>query len=119
MAKVSPQLKFKAYEIPNPMFHYDIYVVVAKDFAYAAKKLDLISPPTDSEAFHAFSNEGKSHLYFHPNAKPSTVVHEVWHAVRRQLNWIGAELDNEVVAYMLGYYTRHVLDILKEHNKKK
>jgi hypothetical protein len=111
--------RLKKEVIPNPIFHYDIIVVVTDDYNAAVKKLELELSHEgygeETKAVHIFiPDNGESYLLFHKNADAGTVVHEVWHAVRRMLEYIGAGLDNEVVAYMLGYYTRVVLDILKK-----
>lgn len=115
---------FRKHEIPNPVFHYDVVVVVTDDFKAAVKKLKL-SPQNANDLFedqtsaiHIFThNEATSFILLHPKANIGTVVHEVWHAVRRLLEYINAGLDNEIVAYLLGYYTRHVVDILKGSKK--
>lgn len=112
------RMKFRKEEIPNPIFHYDVIVVIADDFEEAAKKLKLAIMPvetfTQNEALHfAVTNEPKSFLFFHPKADHGTIAHEVWHAVRRLHEYIGAEFENEVVAYLLGYYVRHVEDIVR------
>ncbi len=106
---------FRKCVIVNPIFYYDMVIVVTDDFEAAAKKLK-ISVDTDSqaEALHVFAHcEGTSFILLHPKADIGVVVHEVWHAVRRLLEYINAGLDNEIVAYLLGYYTRHVVEILK------
>ncbi len=37
------------------------------------------------------------------------IAHEVWHIVRSMLLYSGASLDNEVVAYYIGWLTREII----------
>jgi hypothetical protein len=46
------------------------------------------------------------------DAPCSSVAHEAWHAVRRMLDYCGAEQENEVVAYHLGYVVNKIIHFL-------
>jgi len=88
---------------------YSVFVIFAKDFSEAAKELRLkhtIKDFEDTEAatFHT-TNLSESFLFFRPkrHVKVSTIAHECWHVVHRMLDYSGAVLDNETVAYHLGF----------------
>ena len=65
----------------------------------------------EAAAMHCIAKNGNAHLIFNTEkANPGILAHESWHAIRGMLEWAGAELDNEVVAYHLGYLFQHVFD---------
>jgi hypothetical protein len=65
----------------------------------------------DAAALHCTAQKGNAHLIFDTvKATPSILVHECWHAVHGLLEWAGADFDNEVVAYHLGYLFQFVFD---------
>ena len=107
--------KYNDYEkdITFPVFvGYRVHVVFTDDLRksriarYGDKGLS-----EDAAALHCVAKNGNAHLFF-DLSKVSTciIAHESWHAVRRMLEWAGAELDNEVVAYHLGYIVGLVFD---------
>ena len=62
----------------------------------------------DTNAMVSTNSEG-CHIFFKPMARTGVIAHEAYHAVRRMLDWIGAnECDEEVVAYHL----THLVDII-------
>lgn len=71
-----------------------------------------------THAFHAVSHNpgGHAHLFFKIGDSPAGVVaHECWHAVRELLNYGGVEqLDNEMIAYHLGYLVQQASNFLYE-----
>lgn len=50
----------------------------------------------------------KSFIFLTSDSDAGTVAHEAWHCVSRMLEASGAELDDEVVAYHLGYLVRRI-----------
>lgn len=47
-------------------------------------------------------------LILHESCSPGIVAHESWHAIRRILTSLDVELDNEAVAYHIGYLVNKV-----------
>ena len=98
-----------------PVFqNYDIEVVVAKDPHRARKvrnhKYGVF--PDKFYAIHAYNNNGSAVLIFPPEVGVVVIAHECWHAVRAMMEWAGVSLDNECVAYHLGYLTQKVYDFV-------
>jgi hypothetical protein len=46
-----------------------------------------------------------------PNVTEGTIAHESWHAILNMLVRVGADLDNEVVAYHLGYLVDEIVKL--------
>lgn len=97
-------------KIRFPVFaNYIVYVVVTEDIKASSDKVYKIEPVDDEKAtaaMHAAPADGtpEAYLFFHPERLHyGTIAHESWHCVRRLLMLMGAELENEVVAYHLGY----------------
>lgn len=120
----APKLsKFGDYEklvIFDVWSKYVIHVVFTNDLAasyrarYPMKALDR--DMNDTHAFHAVSRRpgGHAHLFFKIGDTPAGVVaHECWHAVREIFDYSGVErLDNEMVAYHLGWLVQEVSNFL-------
>jgi hypothetical protein len=110
--------KYKSIEsfhkIDLSVWGYSVFVVFAKDFSAAAKELGLKHHTSDfidteGATFHT-TEQCESFLFFTSKnrVKFSTIAHECWHAVRRLLDYSGASLDNETVAYHLGFLVESV-----------
>lgn len=86
-----------------PAFRYCVRITVASDMSEY-----LTRTGTDScdrcapEAMHRCM-DGESEIIFRPFPSAGTVAHESWHAIRAMLLEAGCELDNENVAYHLGF----------------
>jgi hypothetical protein len=97
---------------------YKMHVVFTDDIARS--KQARYGNPTGcegAEAIHIPNEGGSSHLFFRMNAGPRIIAHEAWHAVRSLLLWAGAGLDNEVVAYHLGYVVEETHKFLNSLKK--
>lgn len=94
-------------ELSFDAFAYEVHVVFTADVPGSRVKRDNIFGKYDGSpalGLHSYSPEEPfSYLFLRPDAHPSTIAHESWHCVRRMLHYCGAELENEVVAYHLGY----------------
>lgn len=101
---------FRKKTVDFPAWNYTVHIVVTRDIDAAASKLKLKpenSLPDDYKTsggvtFHE-TNNGQSFLFVRPNADVEVAAHESWHCVRRMLEYAGASLDSETVAYHLGY----------------
>lgn len=113
---------FKKEHLEIPTLKYDVYVVITNDFFKASQKLNHNEHDKEwydeasAVALHSL-HEGQSFVLFKPNASVEQIAHEMWHVVRRMLEWVGAGLENEIVAYHLGYLAGHAYDILKHKRR--
>ncbi len=63
-------------------------------------------------------NSGLVYLLLNFDAGAGTVAHEAWHVVHHMMTRVGAELDNEVVAYHLAYLVRSITGFQIDTRKK-
>lgn len=106
----------RLHMVDFPVWHYTVYVVFTDDYNAASKELNLeqparpFGPTTEAVTFHEDGN-GISYMFFHKKEHVSikSIVHESWHVIHRMLEYVGAEVDNETVAYHLGYLVEKVL----------
>jgi hypothetical protein len=115
-----PAHKDRRVCIHIPTFDYQMKIIVTGDVTKAAVELGTDKEFAErSAALHIkWPDEGASTLVLGFDAKPGTIAHESWHAVRSMLAWCGAELDNETVGYHLGYLVGQIHDIIKETKAK-
>ena len=59
--------------------------------------------------------EPRSFIFLKEGVSPGTIAHESWHVVRRMMNYMDVELDNEVVAYHLGHLVDKICE--KAHRR--
>ena len=101
-------------EIDFPIFGYRIGVVFADDVdRTAGYYFSNFVPDEGTYAFHfPFKGENKAMIFLPFKANINTIAHESYHAVRRMLQHLGIglyedagteQIDNEAVAYHLGY----------------
>ena len=102
---------------------YQVRLIISKDLNRSAKARLSTSPTETNGGGFVFNvkGEGRSYLFLAHDADESTVAHECWHIVHRIMDWCGAELDNEVVAYHLDHMVEKVYEFkkaIKSRNKK-
>lgn len=107
-----------------PTFHWSIDMVVTPDVVEYAKSRGWpggVQEETTDGITLWFSKEQLSVIIIQPDASAGVIAHEAWHAVRRMLLHVGAELENEVVAYHLGYVVNHLTNfkngVCKKNNR--
>ena len=101
-----------------PALDYHIKVIVTDSVSEYQHSLGICDHGSNPEASHLFGGSHDSMLVFHPFPSPGTVSHEAWHAVRQMMLNAGAELDNELVAYHLGYIVEEVHKLLFKNVEK-
>src|SRR5277367_3651673 len=99
--------KNKIIHIQFPVFcNYRVHVEITGDLAATCKKYPettgVVIEDTDAICIHV-KGDSRSFVFIQFGCTPGTVAHESWHVVRRMMEYMGVELDNEVVAYHLGY----------------
>jgi hypothetical protein len=110
--------------IPIPTLQYRVHVVVTDDFPKTMKALYLKNNGVTDDAgaltFTPIPNDDAESYIFLRKKKRSgknhhlivnEIAHESWHVVNRMFKNVGAELENEMVAYHLGYIVGHAYDV--------
>lgn len=115
MSKKVLEEKTKTIELTP--FPYDLVLVVTTDIQASEQKVrqkhgDLCSKLVSNERTGALSlyspNSRFMHILMPFKCDIGYIAHEVWHIVRALLLQSGATLDNEVVAYYIGWLVREV-----------
>lgn len=98
--------------IEFPVFcNYLVHVEVAKDLFKAMQQYPATRnvPLEDTQAITVHKDDDShSFIFFRPNVDAGTIAHECYHVARRILKYMGCEVDNEAVAYHLGYLVNKV-----------
>lgn len=96
-------------------FPYDLRLIVTTDIVASEKKLrekynDYCTKPVASIRTGAMAIHSRDlsimHILMPYRCDVGYIAHEVWHIVRSLLLYSGATLDNEVVAYYIGWLVR-------------
>lgn len=99
-----------------PVFsNFTVYIVFTGDIqkSYTARYGTRRSPDTDrTEALLAYGGKCAHAIFQLGNSCSGTIAHESYHAIRYMFDdFEGVEqMDNEVVAYHLGYLVQKVTD---------
>jgi len=111
-------VKSKIKLIEFPVFcGYVIHVEITSDIPKAllkypqTRKIDMDNE-TQGLAVHD-TDAPFSFIFLPHNASVGDIAHESWHAVRRMMEYVGAELDNEAVAYHLGYMVQEIFKFVR------
>jgi hypothetical protein len=96
-------------------FPYDVKLVVTDSIIETEKQIrtnnnDLCTKAKADESTGAMAmysvHSRKMYILMPYACDIGYIAHEVWHIVRALLTSVGATLDNEVVAYYIGWLTR-------------
>lgn len=98
-----------------PTYGYKLRVTITENVGKTARKLypDLPSHQTSSvvEAIHIVKDScSTAHIILPYEAGVNCIVHECSHFVWWLMDEIGAQLENEIVAYHLGYTVERVCE---------
>ena len=113
-------MRVRKKEIKFPALgNYRIRIVVTKDVrkymltCSEFKDIAMDGEHADTYAItlHQVGNN-LTYIIFPFGASVGSIAHECWHAVRKMLLHLNAKLDNEVVAYHLGYLVNQVYRIV-------
>lgn len=94
-----------------PAFDYKIHIIFTDDVIASRKKIGRLIGDTFSgaaEAYHVYTDAPESWLIFPHEVTPGTISHEAYHCIRRVMEWIGADSENEVMAYHLEWLVNEV-----------
>jgi len=116
--------KFKEIkcEIPFDIFPYKLTVIVSNDILKSRSKYDTILGRKYSNEFagaiHDTNHDGNSYVFLKSDATPGTIAHESFHVIWELLDFIGANDNNELIAYLMTYIVNNIHVFIKKHWKK-
>jgi hypothetical protein len=95
-----------------------VHVELTNDFDKTLSKYPCIEHMTgnneDCEAMTVYGHSGcVIFMFLKPNVSVGTIAHESWHAIRAMFESIGVEIENETVAYHLGYLVNKVFRFVR------
>lgn len=118
----APELKEGDGYMEFDVYGYRVHIVFTNDLQASRNKINtLIGGKCDVDgaaAIHA-SNGNVSHIFFKWDATPEQIAHESWHCIRRLMEYIGATLENEIVAYHIGHLVGAIHNLRKFLRKTK
>jgi|SRR5208337_1162812 len=105
--------------IDLPVFRYHVKIIITESVVKSRQaRTEGLGPyekeDTNPAAMHTgVKGKNWSYLFFRFNPGIGDVSHECFHCIWRLMRWIGADLENEVVAYHLTYLTEEVWKFAK------
>ncbi len=102
----------KEHFINLPVFGYYFYIVVTTDVIASRKsrndilgKVDESKPPSVAMCSQGEGEKCSyySYIFLKPDASAGNISHEVYHAICNMFHYIGAEHEDEILAYHIGY----------------
>lgn len=110
-------MKNRFFIIEFPVFcNYVVHVEIASDLHTAMQKYPATRnvPLHETEALCAHKeDDSMSFIFLRPNANAGTIAHEAYHVARRILKYMGCEVDNESVAYHLGFIVNKITKFMR------
>jgi hypothetical protein len=93
-----------------PVWNTHVKVTFTDNVFESIRKRDKSYTVADCTAMcmHQEGDDRASMLILDEIAPPNIIAHECWHAIHRLLTGSDAKLDNETVAYHLGYLVGEV-----------
>jgi hypothetical protein len=101
-------------QIKFPVFaDYTIHVIFTDSIARSRKgRYGTEGAAEGAAAMSSVAVGGHGHLFFKRENSAGIIAHEAWHAIYRMFEYLGSELDNEMVAYHLTYLVDKILSFL-------
>ena len=96
------------------LYYYDVQICLAKSILKERNTPANIKRfdgrfDYDGAGLYSFNQDkGVGTIFLVYNTDAGTIAHECWHCVKRMFEYVGAHLDNELVAYTLGYLVNEV-----------
>lgn len=103
-------------------FNYEVIIVLTDDVQESAGQIAHAHGHDDDEwetdAMHVHPHgRALSYLFLPFDATASMIAHEAFHCVWRVMKFIGAEFENEVMAYTLGFLVGEVCEFASAAKK--
>ena len=113
------------FSIDFPVFDYRLFVVYTDDIKKSRLSLNhKVGAPNEEissniDGLHSYNNlDTDAFILFTPKSSIGTIAHEVSHAIWRMFVYYGAEFENELFAYHLGYTLDQILKFKNEVDMK-
>jgi len=98
--------------------NYTVRVIVSDKLANAVSKYpglkEFAEDYSDKEARVFTCESHHCYMFLPTDACVRTIVHECWHVMKAMMVYVGIKLDQETVAYHLGYLTQKVYDFVNK-----
>lgn len=109
------------YKIDFPIFGYEFICVYTDSIQISRDKRNVVlgaledKLSEDVDGLHSNNKSiSSSFVFFTPFTSVGVIAHEIYHAIRTMLDWIGAKEEEEVVAYHLSYSLDEILEFKKK-----
>jgi hypothetical protein len=120
-------MRSRVTHVEFPVFSgYIVHVEITSDPTKSLLKYpstrDLVEEFDDDfgEAFTVHDTDGGiSMIFFQHNASVGTIAHEAWHAIKQMMKICDVDLENEVVAYHLGYLVNEIFKFMRGRRRAK
>jgi hypothetical protein len=116
------RVKSKIKIVRFPVFsNYTVHVEITSDIIKAMKKYKYTENIEGCEAYDACSvhveNENMSFIFLPLDVNAGVVAHECYHVVHNIMEYVGAALDSEVIAYHLEYLVNEVFKLKRNRRQ--
>lgn len=111
-------MKERVGKIEFTIFDYNISIVVTDDIVKSRNNRShllgsLYHDHGGTKGLHSCNEDiSGAYLFFNRDTTHEIIAHESFHAVYRMFKWIGAEIEEELMAYYLGYTVQQVTDFI-------
>ena len=116
-----PLLKEKIKEVWFAPYEYLITVIITNNVLDSRTNRNEKLGELDKEFFtkytdalHNHNNSPEGHIFLNENVTFGTIAHECYHAISRMFQWIGAEKEEEITAYHIGYLVDEIEKFKKD-----
>lgn len=99
------------------VFPYEVVIVVSNDVKQSRTNRNKIFGETRLEqaaAIHSTIQSGFSFIFLKHDAPPWVISHEACHAAWEIMDFIGAEHNNEVMAYLNSFVVEQCCKVMKK-----
>ena len=94
---------------------FKVRVILTENLANSAgQRIGGCSLDGSADAACYNTKNGWSYMFLNPQADEGTIAHESWHIIFEIMDYVGAKIENEVVAYHLGYLINKIHTFKKE-----
>ncbi len=96
--------------------NYTVRVIVVDKISEAMSRYprlkEFAEDYSDKEARVFSCDSHHCYIFLPTDASVRTIVHECWHVVKTMMKYVDIALDQETVAYHMGYLTQKVYDFV-------
>ncbi len=113
-------MKSRKLNVKFPVFgDYTVYIEMTDDMKKSLAKRKVTAPAIseiDNNAHAMVIHDDNASSYVFLPMKPAvgTIAHEAWHVIKGMMEYAGVELDNETVAYHLGYLVNKISKFVRK-----